>query len=113
MKKHTENRPWGSFEKFCENKQCTVKIMYLKPNSALSLQYHHHRDEFLKILSGEAVIMIGKMEMEGREGDEFFIPHEVRHRIKTNKTKVGVLEISFGNYSDNDEVRLEDKYKRV
>jgi len=112
MKKYTEKRPWGSFEQFCENEVCTVKIITVNPEEELSLQYHRHRDEFWKIIKGEAMIVIGDEIHNGREGDEFFIPRMTRHRIKTRNSLVKVLEISFGKFDEGDIVRLENKYKR-
>lgn len=112
METYTEKRPWGSFEQFCKNELCTVKILSVKPNEELSLQYHHNRDEFWKMIKGEATIVIGEREIEGKGGDEFFIPREKKHGIKTGNSAAKVLEISFGRFDENDEVRLEDKYKR-
>ncbi len=111
MKKYSE-RPWGNFEQFCKNEKCTVKILSVKPNSELSLQYHNHRDEFWKVIKGEATMVIGDKEIPGKEGDEFLIPRGKKHRIKTGNSAVKVLEISFGQFDELDEVRIEDKYKR-
>ncbi|VVB81657.1 Mannose-6-phosphate isomerase [uncultured archaeon] len=110
--KYSENRPWGNFEQFCKNQQCTVKIISVKSNEELSLQYHHHRDEFWKILSGKATIVLGEKAIQANEGDEFFVPKETRHRIKTENSAAKILEISLGKFDENDIVRLEDKYKR-
>ncbi|MFL6368329.1 MAG: mannose-6-phosphate isomerase, partial [Nitrososphaeraceae archaeon] len=38
MNIYSEDRPWGRFEKFHENEPCTVKLIYINPNSRLSLQ---------------------------------------------------------------------------
>lgn len=108
-----EERPWGSFEEFCKNKECTVKILTLKPNEELSLQYHYNRAEFWKIIKGAATIEIDDKQTQGKEGDEFFIAKEKKHRIRTRDVPVSVLEISIGNFDEKDEIRLEDKYKRV
>jgi mannose-6-phosphate isomerase-like protein (cupin superfamily) len=113
MKKYTEERPWGSFDEFCKNKQCTVKILSLKPNEELSLQYHYKRTEFWRIIEGEATVEIGGKKIKGNEGDEFFIPKEKKHRARAGEKPVKILEISFGDFDENDEVRVEDKYKRV
>ena len=112
MKKYTEKRPWGSFEEFCKNDICTVKIITVNPNEELSLQYHNHRDEFWRILQGTAKIIIGDKIVDGKEGDEFFVTKGTKHRIAAGDKAVKVLEISFGKFDENDIVRLEDKYKR-
>ena len=112
MKKYTEERPWGKFEQFCHNEKVTVKIITVKPNSKLSLQFHNHRDEFWRIIEGSGQIILKKELINVKVGDEFFIPKKVEHRIITNNNSLKVLEISFGEFDEKDIVRLEDKYNR-
>lgn len=113
IKKYSEKRPWGGFERFCESESCTVKIITVNPNESLSLQYHNHRNEFWKILNGRPKLVIGDKTTYGKEGDEFFIPEKTKHRISAGKETVKVLEIAFGDFDEKDIVRLEDKYKRA
>ncbi len=112
MKKYLEERPWGKFEQYAKNQSCTVKILFVKANEELSLQYHFKRQEFWKIIKGKAEITIGSKIIKAKENDEFFIPQKTKHRVKTKKEGVNILEISFGKFEEKDEVRLEDKYKR-
>jgi len=114
MNIYSEYRPWGSFEQYCQNEKCTVKLIKVEPNSELSLQYHNHRSEFWKIIGGEALIVIDDKTIHGKKGDEFFIPVGTKHRIKTQPNfKTEIMEISFGDFDEDDIVRIEDKYKRV
>lgn len=113
MKKYTEERPWGSFERFCHNEITTVKIIQVNPNEALSLQFHYHRDEFWRVIEGTGMITIGQENLLVKKGDEFFIPRETKHQIKTTNSSLSILEISFGDFDENDIVRLEDKYNRI
>lgn len=113
MKKYTEVRPWGSFERFCHNEITTVKMINVNPNEALSLQFHYHRDEFWRVLEGAGIITIGQETLLVKKGDEFFIPRETKHQIKTTNSSLSILEISFGDFDENDIVRLEDKYDRI
>ena len=112
MKKYIEERPWGKFEQFCHNEKVTVKIITVKPDSKLSLQYHNHRDEFWKIIEGGGQIILGEELIDVKIGDEFFIPKKTNHRIITNNNSLKVLEVSFGEFDEKDIVRLEDKYNR-
>ncbi len=41
---YEEERPWGVFRKFTDNKPSTVKIITVKPNEELSLQSHNKRE---------------------------------------------------------------------
>ncbi len=113
MQRKTEERPWGSFQQFTYNEQGTVKILEVQPHQSLSLQYHHYREEFWKVLKGQGKITIGETVHTGEEGDEFFIERGQQHRISTEDQPLQVLEISFGEFDENDEVRLEDSYRRI
>lgn len=107
-----DDRPWGNFEQFTQNEPTSVKIITAEPNQALSLQYHHTRDEFWYILEGKGTVVLGDEEIGAKAGDEFFIPRETKHRVKTQAERIRWLEISFGEFDENDIVRLEDKYNR-
>lgn len=110
--KLTVAKPWGKFEQFTLNEKSSVKIISANPKSALSLQYHHNRDELWRILNGEGEVIIGDETKSAKAGDEFFIPRLAKHRLQTKDSAVEWLEISFGEFDENDIVRLEDKYGR-
>jgi len=114
MKKtYTEERPWGKFEQFSHNEQSTVKIIHVNPNEELSLQYHEKRDEFWKVLDGNPILVIGNKIIKAKPGEEYFVPRKVNHRIMSEDTPIRILEIAFGNFDEEDIVRLNDKYKRT
>ncbi len=112
MKKYLEKRPWGKFERFCLNEICTVKLIFIEPGEELSLQKHNNRSEFWRVVRGEGEITIGEEIKKAKRGDEFFIVQNVRHRAKAMEKALEILEISFGKFDEEDEIRLEDKYKR-
>lgn len=112
IKTYIEDRPWGSFERFADNEQVTVKILNVNPNQALSLQYHNHRSEFWKVIYGSGKITVGDRVFNAKENDQFFINKGQKHRIETEKDLIKILEISLGQFDENDIVRLQDKYSR-
>ena len=112
MQKHVVEKPWGRFEQFTKQEPVTVKILTVNPNESLSLQLHDKREEFWKILSGECELTLGDSTVCASEGDEYFIEKKQKHRAKANSSQVRILEISFGDFDENDIVRLEDKYNR-
>ncbi len=112
IKKYKEERPWGSFERFTQNEKTTVKIITVKPNEKLSLQYHRERNEFWKILSGNCEVIANGKVVPAKQGDEFFIPAGEEHSLEGKSNGVVFLEISFGHFDEKDEVRLEDNYGR-
>lgn len=113
MEKYEEKRPWGKFERFTQNEVSTVKILTVKPGEQLSVQYHKKREEFWRVVSGECEVILGEETHKAKKGDEFFVPKETKHSIKTTDSKTEILEISFGEFDENDIVRVEDKYGRA
>ncbi|MBX4197746.1 phosphomannose isomerase type II C-terminal cupin domain [Candidatus Parcubacteria bacterium] len=109
----TETRPWGNFIQFTLNEPSTVKLITVNPGQEFSLQYHHKRRELWRILSGHPIITVGDKVVKGRPGDEIEVPEETNHRIKAEDEAVEILEISLGEFDENDIVRLKDNYGRV
>ena len=109
---YQEKRPWGSFERFTLNEPSTVKIITVNTGEAFSLQKHKGRDEWWKILEGDGKATIGVTKKEIKVGDEYFVPRETEHRILAGKSAVVFLEISLGDFDENDIVRIEDRYGR-
>lgn len=113
IKPYTKNRPWGSFTEFTENLPSTVKIIKVQPDQELSLQYHHNREEFWFIISGSGTATIGDKEISVKENDICYAPKETNHRIKANDEVLTFLEISIGNFDEEDIVRVSDDYGRI
>lgn len=110
---YSETRPWGKFEKFHENRPCTVKLIHINPNSRLSLQYHKERWEFWKIVKGTAQVELEDKLLNVKEGENVVIPKRAKHRVKALNDYCVILEISYGKFDEKDIVRLEDDYQRA
>lgn len=106
-------RPWGYFRQFCENTPATVKILVIKPNEILSLQSHAKREEFWRVIAGQGVAQIGDNRREIKVGDEMIIPLEAKHRLAAGDSGLEVMEISYGDFAEDDIIRYEDKYDRT
>ena len=104
-------RPWGLFKQFALNEKCTVKIIEVKPMQELSLQKHKKREEKWYFIT-PGIVQIGKNIKRIKEGEMVKVKKDVPHRILAGAKEVKVLEISFGNFNEKDEIRLEDKYNR-
>ena len=108
----TENRPWGSFERFTVNEKSTVKLVYVKAGKRLSYQYHNKRAEFWKVVCGQVIVTINGKKKTLFKGDMINVPLRAKHRIEAVKNSV-ILEIAKGAFSEADIVRLQDDYARV
>ncbi len=110
---HSEDRPWGSFEQFTLNEPCTVKIVRVSAGTRLSLQKHSLRAEYWKVIEGDGVAHIGDEERSVTIGDELEIPVGTLHRLTGGPQGCAVLEISLGEFDENDIERVEDDFGRA
>jgi glucokinase len=107
------NKPWGDFTQYALNRKCTVKVISVKKDSSLSLQSHRNRDELWVAMDNGLIVEIDGRTIKPKKGEEVFIPRESRHRLSSMKSGARILEISFGEFDEDDIVRHEDMYGRV
>lgn len=105
-------RPWGYFEQFTLNEPSTVKLIVVKEGQRLSYQSHQHRDEFWRCIKGPLKAVVDGQDVVMNEGDELFVTAGTKHRLVGDQTDGLCLEISFGNFDENDIVRHQDDYSR-
>jgi mannose-6-phosphate isomerase len=107
-------KPWGRFEQYTYNLPSTVKIITVDPGGILSSQYHHHRDELWVVLDPEARVELGDKVLSPTPGEKLYIPRGTVHRLAcAGERPVRILEVSFGEFDEEDIVRLEDVYGRI
>ncbi|HSA74906.1 MAG TPA: phosphomannose isomerase type II C-terminal cupin domain [Candidatus Nitrosocosmicus sp.] len=109
---YEEVRPWGKFEKFVENQKCTVKLLHLNPESQTSLQFHHKREEWWKLIKGSISVELDGEKKTLKANDTIHIPKGSKHRVINLESPSTILEISFGEFDELDIVRIEDIYNR-
>jgi mannose-6-phosphate isomerase len=91
-----------------------VKIIIVESGGALSRQFHHRRDELWVVLDSGAQIELGGEVFCPAPEEKLFIPRGTVHRLSCAGTRpVRILEVSFGEFDEDDIVRLEDIYGRV
>ena len=106
------SRPWGSFLQYAHNEPVTVSLMTVQPHSRLSLQSHSHRSELWIALDSNAEIQVGDTVFNANEGDEYWIPANIKHRLGAKGNATRVLEVAFGDWQQDDITRYEDDYHR-
>lgn len=111
--KHVK-KPWGSFEQYTLNECSTVKILTINRGARTSLQSHRHRKEFWLALDEGLHVQIGKRKISLRKGSSITVKKGVKHRLLSERRSgVRLLEISIGDFSENDIKRYEDDYGRM
>ncbi|OGF26189.1 hypothetical protein A2331_01925 [Candidatus Falkowbacteria bacterium RIFOXYB2_FULL_34_18] len=107
-----ETRPWGEFVQYVFNEKCTVKIITVKKGEELSLQSHENRDELWVAIDNDLKVELDGREIFPKREDIVFIPRKSKHRLSAPNKKGRILEVSFGDFDEKDEIRYEDKYGR-
>lgn len=110
-------KPWGHEEIWAHTEKYVGKILYINPNSKLSLQYHNEKEETIRVLKGTLYlhheakdskdIVVTRMV----EGDVYHVPVGTIHRFEAGDEAVELVEVSTTQLEDV--VRLQDDYKRT
>lgn len=109
-------RPWGEYYGWDSGRGWNLKTIYLKPNKRVSLQYHNHREEWWLLVAGDAYAIIhdGKSEqtISLRRGEVLRIGKRQIHRLGSKRGGT-VVEVAYGDFDEDDIVRLQDDHGRV
>lgn len=109
----TTEKPWGRFIQYVLNQSVTVKIIEVNAREQLSYQYHHQRSELWIPLDEGACVRLEGEVIHPDPMEPVFIPQGAKHQLIGESKTYRILEISFGNFDEEDIVRLDDKYGRV
>ncbi len=105
-------KPWGYFDLLALNEKSTVKVISIDPKEEISLQKHEMRDETWLVVDGDCLVTVEGEVKRGCKGDVFEIKAGSEHKAEAGNEGVRILEISRGEFKEEDVVRLSDKYKR-
>jgi len=112
------DKPWGHEEIFAVVEGSYVgKTLHVNAGEALSLQYHHVKDETIAVLSGQVQIDLGPDESSLRTvdlpaGSSVHVPPGLLHRVRAVRDAVLVEASTAGPGWREDVVRLDDRYGR-
>ena len=119
-KNSIENRPWGNFEtlnSFPVSKQAgnaVIKKITVNPLNRLSYQSHTKRSEHWYVIQGQGKVTLNDKVSSINLGQSIDISIGTKHRIENTDKNVGLIfiEISLGDFAENDIIRYEDDYGR-
>lgn len=110
----TVERPWGDFRSFCQNEPVTVKVITVQPGQRLSLQKHARRAEMWTVLDDAPMdITVDDRTWTAGRDEQIWVPLGAVHRMaNSGEAPARILEVGFGEFDEDDIVRLEDDYQR-
>ena len=110
------DKPWGYELHWAITDRYVGKVLHVNAGHALSLQYHHHKDETIFLWSGKLLFEIqqaGSSDLVKREmlpGESVHITPHTIHRMTAIQDS-DIFEVSTPELDDV--VRLEDRYGRI
>jgi mannose-6-phosphate isomerase len=108
-------KPWGYEIVFARTSRYSGKLLFVRKDEQLSLQFHREKDEVIYVHEGRIELEIGDpggaldVEVVG-PGKAFHLAPGVVHRWRAVEDAL-VLEVSTPELDDV--VRLEDRYGRI
>jgi len=106
-------KPWGHETIWAHTEHYVGKVLHIKAGHALSLQYHHQKDETIHLLRGEMIYRIQQgeqlVEVTLKAGESYRNTPGTIHQMEA-VTDCDVLEASTPHLDDV--VRLTDRYGR-
>lgn len=108
-------KPWGHETIWAVTEQYVGKVLHIKAGEALSVQYHHTKDETIHVLRGEMIYRVADApgeplrEIALRAGESYRNRPGHVHQMQA-VTDCDLLEASTPQLDDV--VRLKDRYGR-
>ena len=108
------DKPWGYYVDYFRNAEVVFKKIVIKPKEKLSYQYHNDRDEFWYVTKGRGVLLKDGIEKELIPTDYVLITSYENHTVEcVSEEPLVIYEMQIGSPSEEDIVRIEDKYGRI
>ena len=109
-------KPWGYYEDYFRADEVVFKKIVVHPRQSLSYQKHGKREEFWYVFQGHGTMRLNQSYWRVRPGSYFHIKSSEAHQLINDGDEdedIIVYEMQFGKCSEDDIIRIEDKYGRV
>lgn len=107
-------KPWGYELIFAHTDRYVGKVLHIEPGEALSLQFHHQKDETFFVARGAIELEVRVGERRSRQplvqGESYHVTPGTIHRMFAGPAGCDLFEVSTPELDDV--VRLEDRYGR-
>jgi len=104
------DKPWGYEKIWAKTDNYVGKILFIKNDHRLSLQYHQYKEETVYVQEGILTLQVAEEELQLKVGECHHIPPGTIHRMSAKHGDCKVFEVSTPQLDDV--IRLEDDYQR-
>lgn len=105
------DKPWGHEIIWAKTNNYVGKVLFIKDQQRLSLQYHNVKEETIYVQDGTLTLQIDKEDLILPAGNYYHIAPGIIHRMSAKHGDCKVIEVSTPQLEDV--VRIEDDYKRT
>lgn len=109
-------KPWGYYTDYFRSEKVVFKKIVVHPRQSLSYQRHEGREEFWYIVQGHGKMRLNASYWRVKPGSYFHIKTNEAHQLINDGDEdedIIAYEMQFGRCSEDDIVRIEDKYGRA
>lgn len=109
------NKPWGYYKDLHRSPDGDVvlKMICVDPGEEISYQFHKKRTEMWYVISGKGKFIKNGVNRLVFPDDYVTIAPTAKHQVVNTGTEpLCIYEMQCGECSEDDIVRLEDKYER-
>ena len=107
-------KPWGEYIDYFRSDTVVFKKIVVNPGEEISYQMHHKRSEFWDVIEGTGLLRWNNLNnWKVAPGFTIEIRKNDAHQLINNgDVDLVIYEMQFGECSEDDIVRMEDKYER-
>ena len=108
------DKPWGGYTDIFRSDEVVFKKIVISPGEEISYQRHHKRSEFWYVAGGKGTFRWNNVkDWKVETGFTVEIRKNDSHQVtNTGESDLVIFEMQFGECSEEDITRLEDKYDR-
>jgi mannose-6-phosphate isomerase len=107
-------KPWGGYTDIFRSDEVVFKKIVISPGEEISYQRHYKRSEFWYVAEGKGIFRWNNVkDWKVEPGFTVEIRKNDSHQVtNTGESDLVIFEMQFGECSEDDIKRLEDKYDR-
>lgn len=101
--------PWGTTTLLNVGENFRIKRVDLEPKQSMSLHQHQETTENWLVIEGQIDVQIGDEKYTYQQGEAFFIPQQIKHRLSNNTAQpLSLIKIQSGSSFNEQDITRYD-----